>query len=252
MFLQVLANILLNHLYNKIPSKTVHSTINRSTGTIPSVLKGTITIAVILTLMLVLPISAKVKEAITNSKLANPLTNAVRLAEQHFLGEYANQVDDSLAYLSNSPFFPRPETKGESVHLNFVTTKVSVDTVNEIALLKKVNEERRKVGLNELKADSRLRDVARAHARDMFARGYFAHESPDGVNPFERLSGAGIVYLTAGENLAMAPTVEQAHIGLMNSPKHKENILYPQFGKIGIGVIDGGIYGKMFVQEFSN
>ena len=30
------------------------------------------------------------------------------------------------------------------------------------------------------------------------------------------------------------------------------NILNPGFRKIGIGVLDGGVYGKMFVQEFTD
>jgi uncharacterized protein YkwD len=38
----------------------------------------------------------------------------------------------------------------------------------------------------------------------------------------------------------------------MNSPGHKANILSISFGKVGIGVIDGGIYGEMFCQEFTN
>ena len=56
----------------------------------------------------------------------------------------------------------------------------------------------------------------------------------------------------AGENLALAPTTEFAHEGLMNSPGHRANILNGQFRRVGIGVLDGGIYGKMFVQEFTD
>jgi uncharacterized protein YkwD len=63
---------------------------------------------------------------------------------------------------------------------------------------------------------------------------------------------ARINYSAAGENLALAPTTEFAHDGLMNSPGHRANILNGQFRRVGIGVMDGGIYGKMFVQEFTN
>ena len=63
---------------------------------------------------------------------------------------------------------------------------------------------------------------------------------------------AGIHFQAAGENLALAPNINLAHQGLMNSPGHRANILSPDFKKVGIGVIDGGIYGEMFVQEFSN
>jgi uncharacterized protein YkwD len=66
------------------------------------------------------------------------------------------------------------------------------------------------------------------------------------------MTESGVQYMLAGENLAYAPTVEIAHKGLMNSPGHRENILRPEFGRIGIGVIDGGIYGKMFTQNFGD
>jgi uncharacterized protein YkwD len=63
---------------------------------------------------------------------------------------------------------------------------------------------------------------------------------------------ANIKYMLAGENLALAPDVEIAHNGLMNSPGHRANILNSDYGKVGIGCMDGGMYGKMFSQEFTN
>ena len=86
----------------------------------------------------------------------------------------------------------------------------------------------------------------------MFEKGYFSHNSPEGKTPFDRIDTAQIQYKAAGENLAYAPSVEVAHEGLMNSPGHKENILRPEFGTLGVGVIDGGINGKMFCQEFTD
>jgi uncharacterized protein YkwD len=84
----------------------------------------------------------------------------------------------------------------------------------------------------------------------MFARGYFAHETPEGESPFDRFNKAGITYRTAGENLALAPTLSLAHTGLMNSPGHRANILNPEFGRVGIGIIDGGLHGLMVTQDF--
>lgn len=60
----------------------------------------------------------------------------------------------------------------------------------------------------------------------------------------------GIVYRTAGENLAGAGSVAAAHTNLMNSPGHRANILSGSFREIGIGVVSGGLYGKIFVQLF--
>jgi len=65
------------------------------------------------------------------------------------------------------------------------------------------------------------------------------------------MKAAGVSYRYAGENLAGAPTVEMAHNSLMNSPGHRANILNANFTKIGIGVVSGGPYGKMFVQMFT-
>lgn len=38
----------------------------------------------------------------------------------------------------------------------------------------------------------------------------------------------------------------------MESPGHRANILNPEFGRLGIGILDGGIYGLMITQNFRN
>jgi len=53
-----------------------------------------------------------------------------------------------------------------------------------------------------------------------------------------------------GENLAGAIDVKTAHNALMDSPGHKANILYSEFTEIGIGIVDGGRWGKIYVQLF--
>jgi uncharacterized protein YkwD len=120
----------------------------------------------------------------------------------------------------------------------------------ERAMLTLVNEERGKRGLRLLSTDGELTRVARAHSLDMILRRYFSHYSPDGDDPFDRFRTAGIRYRAAGENLALAPELEQAHTMLMRSKDHRENILRPSFGRVGIGIIDGGSRGLMISQEF--
>jgi uncharacterized protein YkwD len=66
------------------------------------------------------------------------------------------------------------------------------------------------------------------------------------------MRAANVRFLTAGENLALAPTLSVAHTGLMNSPGHRANILRREFGRVGIGVMDGGMRGLMVSQEFRN
>jgi uncharacterized protein YkwD len=140
----------------------------------------------------------------------------------------------------------------EKIDLQFKQTDVSVDTAGEQDMLSRVNEERVKNNLKPLAMNTQLKELARTHARDMFAKGYFAHENLEGKSPFDRMEAVNIVYEYAGENLALAPNTDMAHAGLMNSPGHRANILDLRFGKVGIGCIDGGPYGKMYVQEFTN
>ncbi|WP_432711580.1 CAP domain-containing protein, partial [Pedobacter sp.] len=87
---------------------------------------------------------------------------------------------------------------------------------------------------------------------DMFDRGYFSHYTPEGEDPFARIRKYRVSFMSAGENLALAQTLPLAHVGLMNSPGHRANILNPSFGRLGIGILDGGIYGLMITQNFRN
>jgi uncharacterized protein YkwD len=36
----------------------------------------------------------------------------------------------------------------------------------------------------------------------------------------------------------------------MKSPGHRENIMHKDFGRVGIGIMDGGIRGLMVTQNF--
>ncbi|HUT36347.1 MAG TPA: CAP domain-containing protein [Planctomycetota bacterium] len=84
-----------------------------------------------------------------------------------------------------------------------------------------------------------LAAVARAHCLDMKTHRFFAHESPRTGSVQDRVAGAGIPNRGVGENLARATTADSAQRNLMLSPKHKENILSPQFTHIGVGFLRG-------------
>ncbi len=104
-------------------------------------------------------------------------------------------------------------------------------------MLAMVNQERRERGLTELRWDGKLAAIAMAHSQDMLARNYFAHEDPEGRSATQRAAKANVTYTILGENLAFAKTLPQAHRGLMKSPGHRENILRPEFRRLGIGII---------------
>ncbi|KKR33669.1 MAG: hypothetical protein UT66_C0035G0002 [candidate division CPR2 bacterium GW2011_GWC1_39_9] len=202
-------------------------------------------IAVTLTLIAYLPVQGLIKSKVLNSKIASRIVAQTSVYEQDVQKLFGRAIKDSLAY-----FMVKPK-ENERIELNFKTTAVTVDASSEDEMLKLVNGERTKRGIKPLSMENSLRFLARAHSRDMLAKGYFAHINPENKDPFDRMETAGINYEYAGENLALAPTVDLAHEGLMNSEGHKANILDPNFGKVGIGCIDAGPYGKMFSQEFT-
>lgn len=123
-------------------------------------------------------------------------------------------------------------------------------TADEKQMLTLVNAERKKAGLEPLKSDMRLVNISRQKSKDMIDKKYFGHTSPTYGTPFEALRKNGISYRYAGENLAGASKVASAHNSLMKSPGHRANILNPNFNYIGIGIVDGGPYGKMYTQTF--
>jgi uncharacterized protein YkwD len=120
-------------------------------------------------------------------------------------------------------------------------------------MLLRVNQARQQVSLSPLHKDTLLQQAARDHSADMYKRHYFSHQTPDGKTPYDRLHDLRFHYVTAGENLAFAPDVDQAFDSLMNSPDHRANILNPDFRCVGIGAYKGlNGYEEMFTQDFSD
>lgn len=123
-------------------------------------------------------------------------------------------------------------------------------TADEAKMVNLVNQARTGQGVKPLSVNSQLVTLARRKSQDMVNNNYFSHTSPTYGSPFEMMKNAGIKYSTAGENIAGAATVESAHQNLMNSPGHRANILNPSFTQIGIGIVSGSRYGKIFTQMF--
>ena len=113
-----------------------------------------------------------------------------------------------------------------------------------------INEYRKQNGLEALKIDSKLQEVAKIKAEDIVNHEYFSHTSPNLGTPFEMLKQNGITYQIAGENLAGNSSPEKAVEAWIHSPSHKENIVEEKFQYTGICVIESPIYGKVFVQLF--
>jgi len=150
------------------------------------------------------------------------------------------------------PQIPESESPQPPKQSPAVTTRDTGITSEERRMMGLVNAVRAKNGFSPLSANTRLAKVARLKASDMIKNNYFNHNSPTYGSPFDMMKQFGISYSYAGENLAGANTVEIAHNNLMNSSGHRANILNAGYKQIGIGVVNGGPYGKMFVQLFTD
>ncbi len=220
---------------------------NRLLGMLPGLASGLVVAAVFASLLLSVPLPDGARESVRESLLANRLAAQTERVELTLRSVFTDAVAQTLNRLTTV----RPGSD-ERVELPFRVTEARPRPDLEAKMLELVNRERAAAGLRPVAPDPEMTEVARLHSADMFARGYFAHQTPEGRSPFDRMAAAGVTYRTAGENLALAPTLSVAHTGLMNSPGHRANILQPAFGRLGIGIMDGGRRGLMVTQNFRN
>lgn len=220
--------------------------INKLLGFVPTAVSAFILLIFFFTILVSLPVRPNIKQDVLQSRIGSYFSKKSLGIENRFSDVFGGAIDEALTFMTVKP------GSGESVNLDFQTDDFQVDTSSEAKMLQLLNRERTSRGFSALAEDPETIEVARDHCRDMFARGYFSHNTPDGLTPFDRIEDAGVDYQVAGENLAFSPSVEIAHQGLMNSPGHRANILSPDYGQVAIGVIDAGIYGKMFCQVFRN
>jgi uncharacterized protein YkwD len=233
-------------ILRRLPRDLHERTTNRLFGILPGVANGVITVAIIAALLLAIPLNQGWRERVRDSSLANRLAGYTESLETALVPIFAGAIEETLNLLTIHP------ESNERVALPFTVADPRPRPDLEGQMLELVNRERRAVGLAALAGDPELTEVARQHSTDMFRRGYFAHFTPENESPFQRMGNAHIRFSTAGENLALAPSSQIAHTGLMKSPGHRANILRPEFGRVGIGIMDGGIRGLMVTQDFRN
>ncbi len=123
-------------------------------------------------------------------------------------------------------------------------------------LMMQTNLKRQENGLAPLTLNAKLSQAATQKARDMFAKDYWAHVSPDGTTPWVFIKDSGYEYLYAGENLARGFTTGTDVVNAwMASPTHRENLLSPNYTDIGFAVETGSLTGSetvLVVQEFGS
>ena len=110
----------------------------------------------------------------------------------------------------------------------------------EASFYQDVNGVRERQHLIPLVRDPALDAVARAHSADMARRHYLSHVNPEGQNPVDRLSAAGIDGFTlAAENAGLTDRPDpnrEILQGWLASPAHRHNLYAPPFNRTGVGI----------------
>jgi len=164
------------------------------------------------------------------------------------------QVTDNLLFQSAYVFDYGDPTAAEQAHLEAIN-RARMNPAGEasrlgINLFEGVpSGEISGTAVQPLVFNSKLIQAARSHSQDMIDHDYFAHNSLNGLTPFDRMTGAGYVYSYAGENISFigssgsideVATVLQHHDNLFiddNYPGrgHRVNILNENFKEVGVG-----------------
>jgi uncharacterized protein YkwD len=235
---------LADRLLDNIPQQNHDHITNKIAGIAPGVVNGFIYAALLATFFMLAPLT-KLSQLTRDSKLGEDLVTKVSWLESKLSPIFSETLNRTVRKTTL-------EEKDGVVKLPFIVTYPHARPELEAQMLVLVNQERKKMGLRLLEADPEIAITARKHSADMFLRGYFSHYTPEKVDPFERMRKDKIRFFTAGENLALAQSLQIAHKELMESAGHRANILNPVFGRLGIGILDGGIYGLMITQNFRN
>jgi uncharacterized protein YkwD len=218
----------------------------RRLGSVPALATALIAAAVVVAALAALPGQSQTRTLVQGSALGSRLAQAAApLPMTALLG---HQPIGQVVLSGRSG-----EDEDAFYRLTFPSgLKLQADSSAEARMLAQINLVRKRSGLRPLVMDAQLREVARAHSRDMYLRDYFSHVTPEGKTAFDRLQAAGVKFLAAGENIAFAPDVDSAEASLLSSPEHRANILAPDYVRVGIGVIEAPGYEEMFTQEFAD
>lgn len=124
----------------------------------------------------------------------------------------------------------------------------SLSAIYASVLVNLTNQNRVAANVSELKVSPILEKAAQMKADDMAAKGYFAHNTPEGLTPWYWFEQAGYKYIYAGENLAVNfEDSEDVETAWMNSRGHFLNIMNPNFTEIGIATSTGIYKGRQAI-----
>lgn len=241
-------SIIFNRVLLFVPRRVTRHALNRLAGSLCSFLFATIVCVSVISFLLRLPLRFSLENVVDRSFVVSRMVSAF---ESHG-GALLVFIDRSAEKVKSVAMLISDGEKGILLDMKVSQDMLSIDEKSEQAMFYLVNQERSKQGVSLLELDATMTSVARSYATQIFIDRLFSHYDKDGRDVAHRLTQGNVRFFLAGENLAYAPNVKIAHEGLMKSDGHRRNIIDQRFSRIGIGVMDAGMAGKMFVQVFAD
>ncbi len=184
------------------------------------------------------------KTAVLTNEIANVTTN-IQVEEQPIIEDVNSSLDNN----NQSSLY-------DSQDINLSTIKENIDNENltiideskfdellelskknnsvlysELQVIKLINEERVKNGLNPLLVSVELMQVSEAKVNDMKVNDYFSHYDKNGNDSFAQ-------YLGIEEDLTTSTTPDSIISSFMNSRLHRESLMRENHKYIGVGIND--------------
>lgn len=223
---------------------------NRIGGVFVAVAWGVMLLAVILTILRVLPIGG-VSDAIDESRMASVLTGPESVPVRILTSVGGEKVASAVALLENLAGGRRLVVEGdERIPLEPNAVEVlnpAPASAEELYVM--LNRDRLAAGVDPLAWSGELAAIASAHAAELYRDGYLAHASPVTGTVDDRLRTAGIRLAFSGEIIGLASTTRAVQAAFMESPPNREVVTSTAYDRVGIGVV-AGPYGLLVVGVF--
>ncbi len=240
---------LLAHFLGRLVRAVGLNLPNRLGGAAFGLAWGVALVVVVATVLMAMPLP--VHDTLARSQVVTALAGPEALPRQAFQKLAGDDVLNTLLALGSK--FGRSRVvldENDVVEIEPARPEeLSADTRASAELIALINRERVETGGSLLIWSDILADVARRHAEEMYLKGYVSHVSPDTGTVVDRVKTAGVKLFVVGENLALASNALAVHDGFMESEGHRENILRPEFDRVGIAAIRGPL-GLMVVEVF--
>ena len=109
----------------------------------------------------------------------------------------------------------------------------------ELGFFRRINGARLGSSRVQLKLDPHLTKIARKHSREMTGANVLHHTDTSAFR--NRVTNWELL----GENVGVGSTVDSLHHAFMQSPSHRENVLYSTFRHVGVGTRER--HGRLWV-----